>query len=245
LAAAKAELNAARKEILRLEVEHDEELKFVDWQLKMLQNEQNESLREAEILKEKIEELKRNQDVLKPLLDVGAATRLRCLEKFKRQLSGSTRVELNQDIIEKGNVAAHHANGAADLALALGGYLEGKTGMDDTLKDLYQAPYEEWKLWPSMLQKAKDWRATIQTIETADYCRVTPTMEMEHSDMWDKLVDAYNASPKSDFDESLDNKRTFERLEELTDQIIYRYRNSCVGPRDSLVSVLSRVRLLN
>jgi hypothetical protein len=175
---------------------------------------------------------------LKPLLDVGAATRLRYLEKSKKQLS-TIRVELDQDIIEKGNAAAHHANGAADLALAPGGYLEGNARMDDTLSDLYEASYDEWKLWPSMLQEAQDWLATLRTIDSADYHRVTATMEMEAKDMWGKLLGAYSIfSPKSDFEENLDNKRVFERMKELTSQNIYLYKQlwgssrlSCQCPR--------------
>lgn len=70
--------------------------------------------RVAEIL-----QLKKDRDVMKPLLDVGVAVRLRYLGNYKKaNYYGAGTEELNQKRIEDGNAAAHNGNGSADLSLA-------------------------------------------------------------------------------------------------------------------------------
>ena len=52
-----------------------------------------------------------------PLVENGAAIRLRLLEQVREKMSKLLQEEVDTSIIEGGNIAAHHGNGKADEAL--------------------------------------------------------------------------------------------------------------------------------
>lgn len=184
-----------------------------------------EAKAEIKALSEEVARLKFDQDVMQPLLDVGAAVRLRFLEQTKKTISGGLPMTVNAHVIESGNEAAHWATASADLALAHGGYLEGNTSMDGVLTDLYQTSHPQWNEWPPMVKEAIDCRATIATIQTTSNGMINSAKWKEVMDLLIEIEKAWNnlsawTDRRSIFESNPQNKEKVEKLKELTLEIM-------------------------
>lgn len=110
-----------------------------------------------------------------PLVQVGTAIRLRCLEKSRGKLEGCPRSKLSDSnpVIEMGNAAAHHGNGDADSALFHSGILP--QGSDDNGKfsqifaKMYQSDVSSWSSLPQKMRYALNCVATLNGLEAFGY----------------------------------------------------------------------------
>lgn len=95
------------------------------------------AMAERNKVEKELAELKKWKVLVKELIEIAIAVRLRFLEQAKEGTSGNDRGVLNQSVIREGNYAAHGGNFAADSALFKLGILAGDHPLADTLEDLY------------------------------------------------------------------------------------------------------------
>ena len=109
-------------------------------------------------------------DVLEPLVQLGSATRLRCLEKSRLKLEACARNKLDYSVIENGNAAAHHGHGDADSALLQSGILSPgfKIKYSKIFEKMYQSDVSTWPSLPQKMKDALNCVATLNGLEAFD-----------------------------------------------------------------------------
>jgi hypothetical protein len=152
------ELKAKHKrefDALRLLWDNDRE------ELRSIAEEVTELQKQNEHLTNEIDVLRQNQTVTgsgnvddtckrNPLFMKGVETRLRLWELNKMALYNFKRDDLDQVAIETGNIAAHHQDLEADIALFKYGYLSEETE-GATFEKIYEVSFNDSKFYQSQL----------------------------------------------------------------------------------------------
>jgi hypothetical protein len=181
-------------------------------------------------------------DLLEPLVQLGSATRLRCLEKSRVKLEGCARNELSYFVIEKGNAAAHHGHGDADSALLNFGVLprHSATKYSRIFAKMYQS---DVSAWPSLPQKMKDALNCVATLNCLEAFGRLPNAAacgpiIDHVDVIRAKYDRMTVE-EFDTDESVSQRLEFAKS--LTKQIVKKERQSkpLLGGRSTRSKLLS------
>jgi hypothetical protein len=109
-----------------------------------------------------IAELKKDWEMKTPLLQTGAAVRMRFLAQASKTKIDPPKKRANRTIIEQGNDAAHRADGKADAALFHAGFLSNAEGMD-TFQEVYCISFCDYIEAPPRWQRLVDLCATVRT----------------------------------------------------------------------------------
>ncbi|KAN0115400.1 hypothetical protein V8E51_004944 [Hyaloscypha variabilis] len=165
------------------------------------------------ILRKDIKALNLRSETLKPLVDIGVATRLRSLQQARQTIhkhrisevagwgggpvgGGVTLSEADKVVIKSGNIAAHGGNGRADAAVFMS-YLVSKTHvLAETFKDLYHCKPSEYldQSEIKMLERMLDCEATIIAVQRVNKSNDSASLRAEHSYLLEKLYDAQTSS---------------------------------------------------
>lgn len=134
------------------------EAKVIELQNQESYNEGTETSHEEamEALQEQVYELEKDRDFKEPLVQLGAAVRVRNLERAKGPALGTARDTLNKTNIAEGNAAAHNGNGKAEAALFS---LDDLDVNVSRLEEVYQSLYHRE---PSMFESS--FRSKMQRI---------------------------------------------------------------------------------
>jgi hypothetical protein len=168
-------------------------------------------------------------DTLKPLVDIGVATRLRFLQQARQTIHKHRISEAGKVVIKNGNIAAHGGNGRADAAVFMS-YLVSKTHvLAETFKDLYHCKPSEYldQNEIKMLEQMLDCEATIMAVQRVNKSNESAGLRAEHSYLLEKLYNAQTSSASiAVWESSLSNKKWLERLEKITADIVRLDRKS-------------------
>ena len=240
----KSAIKAHRAEFSELEIaqsqsfeEHEQmndQLKSEVAGLKLQVSQCNELIKELEgkvternstitVLESRIAQL----DLLEPLVQLGSATRLRCLEKSRVKLEGCARNKLANSVIEKGNAAAHHGHGDADSALLHSGVLPpgSATKYSRIFARMYQSNFSSW---PSLPQKMKDALNCVATLNGLEAFGHLPNAAacgpiIDHVDM---IREKYKAMAVEEFNVNEVVSQRLKFAKSLTEQIVKTERQS-------------------
>lgn len=208
-----------------------ESKKLVQEQETTLQSWQSKARRKQTI----IDSLKTELGMLRPLVEVGVATRKLFLEQVRRIREPAQRLEsgedfggtgtfyINQPLIEEGNNAIHNANGDADIALFEGGFLSPECILARTFKELYQQPSIECRnFWPKCIRQAIDMSITAQFFGMSS--RVWDDEKQdEHFKITVQLIKDWDGQKEktsfANFDADVENQNKLAKLKELTGRI--------------------------
>jgi hypothetical protein len=109
-----------------------------------------------------IAELKKDWEMKTPLMQTGAAVRMRFLAQASKTKVDPPKRRANRTIIEQGNDAAHRADGKADPALFHAGFL---SILEDasTFEEIYNVSIDGYMAEPPRWQRLLDLQATVLT----------------------------------------------------------------------------------
>jgi hypothetical protein len=148
------------------------------------------------MVQKNIKALNLRSDILKPLVDIGVATRLRFLQQARQTIHKHRISEADKVVIKNGNIAAHGGNGPADAAVFMS-YLVSKTHvLAETFKDLYHCKPSEYldQNETIMLEQMLDCEATIMAVQRVNKSNDSPGLRAEHSYFLEKLYNARTSS---------------------------------------------------
>jgi hypothetical protein len=192
------------------------------------------------MLQKDIKALNLRAELLKPLVDIGVATRLRFLQHARRNIHRHRISDQDATVIKNGNVAAHGGNGIADAAM-FKAYLVPKFHiLAQVFKDLYHCNPAEYidQNEIKMLRRMLDCEATITTVKKNNKLKESAALRKEHYHLLEKLYDAQTKSRSiTAWEENQQNKLWLERLEELTAEIVRLDIKS--GPRGEKIPAVS------
>lgn len=115
-------------------------------------------------LQREVLNLRKIQDINKPLLDVGIAVRLRFLEEAKTKVRGLEDKLVARHVIRAGIKAVHNGNFAADSALFLNGSLQRSDSTLLVFKATYRGEPAEDK-WTWVIEGYHDCEGTLKTLK--------------------------------------------------------------------------------
>lgn len=173
-----------------------------------------------EDLKSQVLKLERELRIKEPLVEVGAAIRLRFLETSREVVSEVTRDRLDFALITGGNDAAHKGNGLADAALFKAGLAPVKYLPQGTrlFQALYNRKPHKYHTTLSQLARISDFETTVKV------SKATNRSALERKD-YDKhmrwLLQYYRqASSKKRLERDFYFEVLMARAEELADEIV-------------------------
>jgi hypothetical protein len=179
--------------------------------------------RKNSMLQKDIRALNERAELLRPLVDIGVATRLRFLQQARRTVHKHPLSEADKVFIKNGNVAAHGGNGLADAAL-FKGYLVAKNNIvAQVFKDLYHCEPSDYldQNEITILRRMLDCEATIMTVQKANKSNESAALRKEHFKLLDKLYAAQKKSSSiTAWEQNQQNTEWLERLEEITAEIV-------------------------
>lgn len=117
---------------------------------------------EVQDLTTKVFQLQENLQMMKPLVEVGVAIRLRYLEQAKDAHEIGEK-GISQHVIRDGNIAAYGGNGAADAALSKLGVLKDDDTLLAVFKSLYKSSPKGFHQSSELLQRTLNYSATRRT----------------------------------------------------------------------------------
>jgi hypothetical protein len=172
----------------------------------------------------RVGQLERERDLKEPLFKIGVAIRLRYLELARVPLFNVHNSKLNQELIKRGNAAAHHGMGSVDATLFQGDILSNtwkavKRNFIIVFNGLYRSKPANYGSMPSKKMEALDCEATIRTLVVVSNQRLVNTrlVAMEHLDF---IKAKYEKLTGEAFEEDKDVAWRLDRLKELTEDIV-------------------------
>lgn len=174
-------------------------------------------------LKAKVSLLEQDRDLKDPLVKIGAETRLRNLEHARERVSGITKKDIDWEIIEKGNRAAHRASAEIDAALFKArlvptAYL---ATAKETYESLYQITPAEYPKFSPKGHRLVDCKASMRILLPLNQTNSSSKQRAEWKEVEGKLYSSYtNPMSITNFEASPDTERKLVKLESLTNEII-------------------------
>ncbi|KAF8852477.1 hypothetical protein BDZ45DRAFT_807437 [Acephala macrosclerotiorum] len=183
------------------------------------ENELRMSLRDEE---SRVKELKKEIKQQKPLVEVGAAVRLRFLEQARESVFELPKSDVNKDLIQDGNIAAHRANGDRDAAMFNSNLVaeEDYDDMKEIFRELYEAKPSNYPCYAPKMTRLTDCEATLKTLKGVSDSKAATNKRKEHGDLAKRLIKMYNSMSDRDFESSNTVRDLLEELEQLIDKIV-------------------------
>jgi antibiotic biosynthesis monooxygenase (ABM) superfamily enzyme len=172
-------------------------------------------------LQEEIDKLKSGQAMMRPILDIGIAIRLRFLLFGQDTLLSLSRGAKDTKVLRAGNSAAHSANGLADSALLLSGYLDEHHDLCRVFNLIYKDPAGIIYRESPLLRTAKDCQATIEVTKKLNGNAISKELRAEHQNLFERIIQAsVNSDSVQEWAKSEEAQQWLARLEALTEEIV-------------------------
>jgi hypothetical protein len=163
-------------------------------------------------LQAQIAELERDRDTKAPLVEKGAAIRMRFLAQAENTIMNNLRDNPDTEVVAKGNAAAHQGDGMADAALFRGGYVF-ESSYGGRFKTVYTLNVAKYLALGTMAKKAIDLWVTVRiSIQSGDRS-AAPRKEFS------RLIGELGAFVKV-LEESDEAAALLQQLEAVTDEIV-------------------------
>ena len=170
----------------------------------------------------KVIELTRSLQLREPLVEIGAAIRMRCLEQAKCNVVGFNQHLRNHSFIKAGNAAAHNANGRADAAIFechLAGNKANMQIFEAIFLGIYDHTPEVWATLPAKLKDALDCRATVMCVEVVSRNRALGERQLVF-DHVDVIRQKYRNMTLTAFETDEDVARRLRAARVLAEEIV-------------------------
>jgi DNA-binding transcriptional regulator of glucitol operon len=180
-----------------------------------------------------VSELEQTIKDMQPLADVGVAIRFRFLEQARETVYALSREEVDRELIKKGNMAAHRANGRQDAALFKRGLLpaDNRTNMWLTFDYLYEAIPTTYPRHTPRMERLMDCEATLKSLRRTRE-QYSATFERdEYERVRSFLATMYEDVKQDRFEVDDKVKGLLEELESITEKIVETEKKSSRGGR--------------
>ncbi|CZR54797.1 uncharacterized protein PAC_04681 [Phialocephala subalpina] len=169
----------------------------------------------------RIQDLEKEIEEQQPLVEVGAAIRLRFLEQARESVFDLDKSDVDKCLIQDGNIETHRANGDKDAALfKLNlGPEENYDDMEEIFKELYETSPFAYPCCTKKMSRLTDCEATLKTLKGVSDSKAA-NKRKEHGELSRRLINMHYVMSNHDFESSIGVRDLLEELEGLTDKIV-------------------------